>query len=271
MAFLFFACGTQTIESNWSGNDINADGLNDDWPESFLHYNDDLQLLYGISNNAYNINLLIKFKDEKLAHRASILGFTLWLNTDQTLGIQYLDMINRDRFFTHILEQEGPVTTAPVRFGDSQTRMGLNGHFYLLQDGLSTVLNENSSHGVQAAMNEKDGFFCFEYKIQYKSEINDSALLNLINDNIMNVQLEFPGLPEDIRKSIEERRGKRTGEKGMSLSGGGKRHPESGIGGRRANRQSEKRDEQPGNPSEQFEKIIINHKITLAQKIGDHI
>ena len=174
--FLLISCAPESIESHWYNKDITADGNDDDWNESYLFVNNDLQLVYGVSNNDRYVNILIRFQNENLARRMLVNGFTIWLNKDNTKGICFEDQIARDRFIERFMEGDRNRDSArkPVLVGGPADFRNnwLKGRFYLLGAGVKRDLQEDKDSSVKAAAGERDGFYCLEYKIKYT--VNDA-------------------------------------------------------------------------------------------------
>jgi hypothetical protein len=97
--------------------------------------------------------------------------------------------------------------------------------------------------GFEAAANEKNGIFCFEFSIPLTGEEGSSFYLNLSNQNTIKVGLEIIGMSEEeqekLKAEMEERRNlMQSGDMG-GRSGGGKRGGMRGGGKRGGGNQSQ--------------------------------
>ena len=76
---VFVGCGNLTIQSYTSTNEITIDGNGQDWSDIPLEYNEDMKVVYGITNNTSSLNIMARFSDRQLLRMFQSRGITLWL------------------------------------------------------------------------------------------------------------------------------------------------------------------------------------------------
>jgi hypothetical protein len=228
-------CG-EKINSTWKSQEITIDGKGEDWEGLPLQYQEDMNVVYGMVNDEKTIDFMIRFNNERLARMFSMRGFALWLNGEdeeyKQIGIHYRDESMRDQFMADMKKRSGRNREDET---GNFTPQKPTGKFQLAKNDTLTLIHITDIPGFDAAADQNNGIFCFEFSIPLTSETGSVFYLNKNNSQNIKVGLEIPGLSEEekerINEEMEERRsamqGGNTGARGM----GGK---QSGMrGGRR--------------------------------------
>jgi uncharacterized membrane protein YgcG len=232
-------CG-ETINSTWKSQDIVIDGHANDWEGIPLQYQEDMKVVYGIINDETVINAMIRFNDERLARMFSMRGFTLWFNEnndeEEQIGIHYRDDAMRDQFRSlsrknnrnsQYEDQQSPRLQKP------------KGDFTLANNESLFIMPLTDQPGFNAAADENEGIFCFEFSIPLTPESGSPHHLKTSDLQQIKVGLEIAGMSEEekenLKAEMEDRRGSMQGSgkggRGMGgMRGGGRR---GGGGGNR--------------------------------------
>jgi hypothetical protein len=236
LVILTAGCG-ETINSTWISQDITIDGDGDDWEGIPLQYQEDMKVVYGIANDDEVINFIIRFNDERLARLFSMRGFALWLNEedseDKQIGIHYRDDLMRDRF---ILEQSRHSRNSNDMNQQSSRSPKPKGIFKVAKNDSLTSIPLKDFPVFDAAADERDGIFCFEFSIPLTPESGAPYYLNLTGQIKIKAGLEIVGMSEEekenLKAEMEEQRNSMKGENVGGRRGGSMRGGIEG-GGRR--------------------------------------
>ena len=71
-------CDSEPIQSIWTHEPPVIDGLGNDWESTGFTFLDDIRGAMAVANDDSMIYLLIRYRDQELAKKASVGGFTLW-------------------------------------------------------------------------------------------------------------------------------------------------------------------------------------------------
>ena len=221
-------CG-ETINSTWKSQEITIDGKGDDWEGLPLQYQEEMNVVYGVVNDDKNIDFMIRFNDERLARMFSMRGFALWLNgkEDKEIGIHYRDDSMRDQFMADMRNRSRENRDIEKR---QIKPVKPAGKFHLAKNDTLTSIQLKDVPGFDAAADEYNGIFCFEFSIPLTGESGSPFYLNKSNSQTIMVGLEILGMSDEeqekLKADMEERR--------SAMQGGGRGGP--GTGGMRGGR-----------------------------------
>jgi uncharacterized membrane protein YgcG len=230
-------CG-ETINSTWKSQEITIDGNGDDWEGLPLQYQEDMNVVYGMVNNENTIDFMIRFNDENLARMFSMRGFALWLNgeddEEKQIGIYYRDEVMHSKFVADMRKKSRENGNDEKRQPVSVKRTG---KFYLANNDTLTSLRLKDIPGFDAAADQNNAVYCFEFSIPLTSETGSPYDLNKFNDGSIKVGLEIVGISEEekeiLEAQMEERRSvMQGGSRGGGRSGGGMKGGRRGGGKR---------------------------------------
>jgi len=88
--FLIFlaSCSTHKIISHPLQQKIIVDGNYNEWKDTQLFLNKEPPFLLGAVNSSDHLYLLLRSNDATFMRQLRLLGFTLWLDEDKTLGLE---------------------------------------------------------------------------------------------------------------------------------------------------------------------------------------
>lgn len=234
---VFTSCGKKYLQSEWKGNNITIDGLSKDWDRSVLMLDEDLNMVYGIANDDSAMYFNVSYRDEFLARKMAMRGFTLWLGKEKRLGIRYIDKTAQDMMHARMMHAGNREDSAPFPPENMGGSLPPKGKFYLQDntqkgsEGREYVIDSTGLMGIQAAMEQQDGFYCFEYRIPLAIKDTTGTLWDARQGKYLETVFELAGLDESVKKQLEKRAGSRP--QGMPGGrGGGMGGPGGGMGGR---------------------------------------
>jgi|GEM_PF-341770 len=86
-------CDSEPIQSIWTHEPPVIDGSGNDWESTGFTFLDDIRGAVAVANDDTMLYLLIRYRDQELARKASVGGFTLWwgLNGEKRpdIGVQF--------------------------------------------------------------------------------------------------------------------------------------------------------------------------------------
>jgi hypothetical protein len=216
-------CGGEKLESQWKNEPITVDGLSDDWSEYAIHYFDkeDMQLVLGIANDDSTLNLMMKFRDQRLARMFESRGVTFWFNgdnrKDKDLGIFYHNSRSGMRATPPGANNMNP---------DGRDSFQPEGIFSLISQD-TVELTEMAASGVETNRDVSEGVFCFELKVPLGKKENLPYTLVTSNTNKIQLGIELAAVSEEeqarMKEMMAERReqGRPGGMRGGGVRGGG--------------------------------------------------
>ena len=93
LATIVIGCDSEPIMSTWTNDPPTIDGLGNDWETAGFTFIDEIRGAVAVANNDSSVYLLIRYRDQDLARKASVGGFTLWWGLDgekrQDIGIRF--------------------------------------------------------------------------------------------------------------------------------------------------------------------------------------
>ncbi|OPX35134.1 hypothetical protein B1H10_01960 [candidate division KSB1 bacterium 4484_188] len=134
-AALVFGCSGEKLHSQPKMNKIEVDGRDADWSDYKTNYyeKENMRIVLGVVNDDSSINILIRFRDFRLARMFERRGVTLWLNSEnkkkKTLGIHYINeaskyMAERQKLKEWMKEKGGGGMRGKIRGGAGGSRRG---------------------------------------------------------------------------------------------------------------------------------------------------
>lgn len=230
-AALVFGCSGEKLHSQPKMNKIEVDGRDADWSDYKTNYyeKENMRIVLGVVNDDSSINILIRFRDFRLARMFERRGVTLWLNSEnkkkKTLGIHYIN--------------EASKYMAPPAVGGFRERSGehppmenmrrFRGTFSFIKEGVYEKIPAGGLDGVAAAADVREGTFCYEYEIPLRANTASSLALTAGPGDAIKLGIEIPPLSEEERQKLKEwmkekggggMRGKIRGGAGGSRRGG---------------------------------------------------
>jgi len=76
------ACKDGTIQSQWAGDGLLADGRMADWNDIATTYLEDQEAVVGLANNDENLYVMVRFRNPMWARTIHMSGLTVWLNAE---------------------------------------------------------------------------------------------------------------------------------------------------------------------------------------------
>lgn len=230
---LFVGCSSKKVESQWVDQPISIDGNGKDWEAFPLEYDEELDIVYGIVNDENSLNLLLRFRDHKLARKMNSRGVILWLDEKgkkkKHFGITYIDENTITDISQMMASRQNRASGQRNSF--QQQPQPLKGSFSLVrEDTLPMSVPSGGLNGLAAATGYQDGTYCYEFRIPLrKSEETPYALEAALGKKIK-VGMEIAAVSEEVRKQIEEQMAER--QQSGSGRGGGMRGGGRGGGGK---------------------------------------
>ena len=226
------ACSSARMESHWQSQPISVDGNGSDWGDLALDYNEEMDIVYGAANNSENLLLTLRFRDARLAQKATHRGLVFWVNGDgkkkKSLGIRYVDQNAIPMRFEEMRERMGDLPPndnwRDNRDERANRQLPMNGKFYRIS-GDTTEISGNGLNGFAGAVAFNDGVYCYEIKFPL-SAIGEKAQPG----QKIKIGLEVEAVSKEIREEMKERMKEMRGSRPGGGMGGGP--PGGGMGGR---------------------------------------
>ncbi|NOQ97869.1 MAG: hypothetical protein GQ561_06860 [Calditrichae bacterium] len=219
-------CGGEKLESQWKDAQITVDGASDDWSEYVVHYFDkeDMEIVLGIANDDTSLNLMIKFRDQRLARMFERRGVTFWFDGN--------DQKNKN---FGIFYQNPQLTMIEIPRGDMPGRrndMNPDGGETFQPGGIFSLIAQDTVelggtdiHGCKTKVDLKEGVYCYELSIPIAKNENSPYALVLSNKSKIKLGIELAAVSEEeqaiIKEMMAEREGR--GRSGGGMGGGGLR------------------------------------------------
>lgn len=226
-AALILGCSGEKVHSQPKMNKIEIDGHDADWSDYKTKYyeKDDLRIVLGVVNDDSTLDVMIRFRDFRLARLFRHRGMTLWVNGEnrkrKTLGIHFVNEAAK--------YMRAP---SPGRFGEPggasapmENMRRFRGTFSLIKDEVSEIISSSGLEGVFAATDVQDGTFCYEYEIPIGVNITAPFALKAKPGDAIKLGIEIPPVSEEERQRMKERLKERGGGgmRGQIRGGSGRR------------------------------------------------
>jgi hypothetical protein len=220
---LFNGCGGEKFQSHWKKSDIVIDGQVDDWTNYPAEYyeKDESRMIVGFANDDTSLNMMIRFRDHKLARLFERRGVTLWFDgnnkKDKEFGIQYVDpdaknmgLPSMQMFGRDFRREQNIMDQTPE----------LNGSFSLITKD-TVEIPQDGLEGIRAAVNFRQGSYFYEFSIPLHQNGASPYAINISLKQKVKLGIEIAPVSEEEKERIEEM----MKEKGQRMQGG------SGRGG----------------------------------------
>ncbi len=239
---LVTACSNEKIESQWMTSPITVDGSGEDWSEYRQLFNEDWKIMYSTVNDDTSISLIMQFRDHQLARKINTRGLTLWLNSNgeekKNVGIHYEDSKLMNKILNDLADGKR-ITKPDNRNLEMNKAIALTGTFAVV-DKDKNIISSTWQNGIYAKAQYNQGNYCFEYKIEFESNINDILDFTISPDNAINFGIEIAAVSEEFKEIMQQKMadkmksGQRPsgGMSGGGRSGGGMRGGGMKSGGR---------------------------------------
>jgi len=93
LSCLVLGCKDPKIDSKWSPDEINVDGISDDWKYNDLYYEKDSRTSIGVCNDSRNLYILLVAYDHRIQRQIMEFGLTVWFDQEggreKTLGVRF--------------------------------------------------------------------------------------------------------------------------------------------------------------------------------------
>jgi hypothetical protein len=196
-------CKDTSMKSEWKKSEITVDGDSDDWPDyslKFLEW-DDIQAILGIINNETSLNLMIRFRDKRLARMIEARGLVLWFKekNEKNLGINY---VNKDFHYrrrsmeSHRLNKEEIV-------GPPEEKLLPEGSFHVMKDDTNEI-PESGFKGILAAADFINGLYCYEFQVPLFTQSSSPYTLHTPLGNKLKIGFEIQPVSEEEKEQIKE-------------------------------------------------------------------
>jgi len=168
--FLFLlisGCREPELNSKWLDREISIDGLDNEWQDCRLHYDEANRALIGIYNDEQYLYLRLSFRDKTMQRRILWLGLTVWFDNkggkEKRFGIQYP--------LGTVIEGQPIIPDIP---GKVAGRSGMMDRFKKMRrsrirkdpDHLSGILEGAESEPILLGPDENDRYIMFDGEIE---------------------------------------------------------------------------------------------------------
>jgi len=234
-------CSSKTTEmqSHWSTESIKVDGQSEDWADTPLTCFKDSQVSLGLRNDAENLYILFRFKNETWARLIARGGMTLWLDNmgkkKKDFGIRYTGGPSPSQ-----LQQSGEGRFRDRLTPEQQERM-LERHAEMAKQ--VTIIDKQAdkeisvpadgSQGPAASFAYEQGFYSYEFKIPLQGREDNCYAIGAQAGQTVGLGLEWGGMDAQRQMRQERGRGMRDGGRrpgGMGPGQGGRRPGGRGRG-----------------------------------------
>ena len=164
---LISGCREPELNSKWLDREINVDGMDNEWQDCRLYYDEDTRTIIGMYNDEHYLYLHLSSRDKVMQRKILWLGLTVWFDNkggkEKRFGIQYpLGMVVEGR----------PII--PDIPGKDAGRSGMKDRFKKMQrnetrrmpDRLSGILGGAQSDPVLLGPDEDDRYIMFDGEIE---------------------------------------------------------------------------------------------------------
>jgi uncharacterized membrane protein YgcG len=217
-------CGGEKFQSHWKKSDIMVDGQVEDWTNYPVAYyeKDDTRIVLGFANDDTSLNIMIRFRDHRIARLFERRGVILWFDgknqKDKEFGIQYVDP-NARKMGLPTMEMFGRDFRREPIFMDQASEP--NGSFSLISKD-TVEIPQDGIEGIRAAVDFQQGLYCYEFSIPiYKNEVYPYAI-KISSKQKVKLGVEIAPVSEEEKERIEEMmKERRQSRQGGSGRGGG--------------------------------------------------
>jgi len=222
-------CGGEELQSERKDSPITVDGKCDDWLNLTTHYFDKegMQIVLGIANDDISLNLMMKFRDQRLARMIDRRGVTFWFNGKNQKSKNYGIYYQNPRTDMMAI----PRGEIPERGNGSHPEGGgtfqPKGVFSLITQDTVEITGTDIS-GSEAQVDVREGVFCYEISILIDKIENLPRTLFVSDKNLIKLGFEIAAMSEEDQVQMKEMLAERVdqsrprgGRGGSGMRGGG--------------------------------------------------
>lgn len=264
LAASFTSCKKNELVNQWKPENLAVDGDDADWENVQLFMVENFEGAFATVNDTEDQYVILKLNDQRTANKIQLMGLTVWINSDgkkkKSYGVRYTGSDSLVKGFHPPLDFENQMEQFPRLKKMKEIKkahLPEPGMLGIIQNGEVSMQPEKNPWGPAAASAEKEGVYCYEFKIPllFDRSVTDEQPEKLPKK--IKLCLEIGGLTDEMRKQMQEdmpaggRGGMGGGMRGGGMRGGGMRG--GGHGGGRTS----------GNQGQQTQEIWLD--VVLAQ------
>ncbi len=202
------------IQSDWTVQPINIDGLSQDWSDINLNLEKKTKVDYAFKNDGEYLYTLFKFNDPSVLSSIQMTGMRLWFNLEgknkKIYGVRLLTkQITADEYIATIEKRKGPL---PEK---DKNDIRVN-PFYVINK--SEVINKKGEPVPQASGSEnsspirfqvvtQENIVSYEMAVPLKRTTDLSPGIGTEPGNIIKVAFEWGGVTKEMREAWMKTRG----------------------------------------------------------------
>jgi hypothetical protein len=164
---LISGCREPELNSKWLDREINIDGLDNEWQDNRLHYDEVNRALIGVYNDKQYLYLRLSSRDKTMQRKILWLGLTVWFDNkggkEKRFGIRYP--------LGTVIEGQPIIPDIP---GKGAGRSGMMDRLKKMRrsrirkapDHLSGILEGAESEPILLGPDENDRYIMFDGKIE---------------------------------------------------------------------------------------------------------
>jgi len=249
------------VLSTWPASPIIIDGLDEEWAEEVVCFENKYKVKYGFKNDENNLYILFKFNDLSYLSSIDNTGMIIWLSSEKEkkkdYGIRFLRKKVPTETFLYLLDQQ----RGAIPEEDKEQIRKKPFHFvYSIQvirkkeSSSEIVKNQESLHAHFRCISAKERV-TYEFVIPFKMEGDFASRTGIKPGQIMNVNFEWGGLTEEMKKERIKRIQEKAEQQGA---------PEARI--EEDLRRERALDTDVNKPSSDFKKYAFWVKVRLAMQ-----
>ncbi len=224
-AIVFSSCATVQLNSKWSKQNIEIDGLDNEWSGSYNFLKDE-KMAFGVRNDSEYLYLVFKTIDNQVKQKIFSNGLTVWIDPsadeEKSFGIHYpIGMMdwNKSQLYD------------PADWGtpeEREKRLKEKSKIMLKEFEIISSVGRNqfeyslgNPYNINFALKDTNGTFVYEMKIPLTSPIGSISELKIIPGSKINVGIETGEIDKQSMMDKKSSGGMMGGGKGGGMMGKG--------------------------------------------------
>lgn len=202
------------IQSHWTAQSINIDGMSQDWSDIDLNLEKKTKVNYAFKNDGEYLYALFKFTDPSVLSSIQTTGMRLWFNLEgknkKNYGVRLLTkQVTADEYIAIIEKRQGPL---PEKDKD-EIRVNpfyiINHSDFIDKKGklVPQAPDADNSLPIKFQVVTQENIVSFEIAVPLKKRLDSSPGIGTEPGNIIKVAFEWGGVTKEMREAWMKTRG----------------------------------------------------------------
>lgn len=202
------------IQSHWTAQSINIDGMSQDWSDINLNLEKKTKVNYAFKNDGEYLYALFKFNDPSVLSSIQTTGLRLWFNLERknkkNYGVRLISkQITVDEYIATIEKMQGPLPEKDKNEIRVNPFYVINQSEFIDKKGklVPQAPDADNSLPIKFQVVTQENIVSFEIAVPMKKRLDSSPGIGTEPGNIIKVAFEWGGVTKEMREAWMKTRG----------------------------------------------------------------